>query len=435
MSQKIIGLIIIQLFLCTWSLSAWSQDFITLERAVYLAVENQPMVLQARADVTASKAAIEQNRSLWYPNISGTAQYSRVGPVPEISLPGGESFELFPENNYDLHIGLSQNVYDFGRRSRSTDLAESYSQSAFENVNLIKSNLAYQTIVSFNTILFLREDISVIDQQIDALKEHLPVTQKKERTGSATNFDVLTTQVRLSAAQTQRIEIANTLQKQETVFRRLTGLPQDEGVQLEGDFQIPYYDLNPDSLISVALNQVPEIKLSKDAEKSAEIQHRVASLGYYPFLNANLQYGFKNGYFPDLDVLRGNWVAGIQLQVPIFNGYLTKNRIEGARANVSKARAHTKEVEDRVVAGVIQAVADVGSNRDKLQAAEPQVEQAQEAVSMAEIRYNAGVVTNLDVLDAETALANARLVHLRASYDLVISHYSLQYAVGNRFWQ
>jgi len=434
MKSKLIGLIIVQFFLCAWSLSAWSQDFITLDRAIHLAVENRPAVQLAQAGVTASMAAVEQTRSLWYPDISGTAQYSRVGPVPEISLPGGESFKLFPENNYDFHIGLIQNVYDFGRRSRNTELAKSYTQSALENVDLIKSNLGYQTIVSFYTILFLREDISVIEQQIGAFKEHLAVTQKKEKTGSATSFDVLTTQVRLSAAQSQHIEITNELQRQETVFRKLTGLPQDEEVQLEGNFQIPDYDLNADSLISVALNQVPEIKLSKETEKRAEIQHRVASLDYYPSLNANLQLGFKNGYIPNLDALQGNWVAAIQLHVPIFNGYLTRNRIEGAQANMLKSKAHTKEVEDKIVANVIQAIADVKSNRDRLQAAEPQVVQAQEAVSMAEIRYNAGVVTNLDVLDAETTLADARLIRLRASYDLVVSYYTLQYAVGNQLW-
>jgi outer membrane protein TolC len=79
-------------------------------------------------------------------------------------------------------------------------------------------------------------------------------------------------------------------------------------------------------------------------------------------------------------------------------------------------------------------VAAARAARDKNADTEVQVRQATAALALARTRYQAGVVTNLDVLDAETVLAQAKLVQLRARYDLVRSRYQLQQAVGERVW-
>jgi outer membrane protein len=294
----------------------------------------------------------------------------------------------------------------------------------------VKTGLAFQTIQTFYTILYLQQSIQVQDEQINALNQHLLTTQKKVQSGSATDFDVLTTEVRVSAAETQKIDVENELRKQEVAFRRLLDLPPTLPVNLRGDFSLAPIPLKADSLLTVAMQRRIEVRLSEDGEKSAEMQSRIVSLRDMPSLKVNLAYGLKNGYIPDLDVLRGNWVAAIGVQVPIFNGFKTRSQEQESEANLRAARAHTTDVEKAVTSEVLQAVSDVRANLDKIQTSELQVRQAKQAVDMATVRYESGVVTNLDLIDAQTALAQAELFHLQALYHYVLSRYSLDKSIG-----
>ncbi len=145
---------------------------------------------------------------------------------------------------------------------------------------------------------------------------------------------------------------------------------------------------------------------------------------------ANLAYGLKNGYIPNLDVLRGNWVAAVSVQVPIFDGYRTRSQEQESEANLRAARAHTLDVQHAVTSEVLQAISDVRASLDKIQTSELQVRQARQAIDVATVRYESGDVTNLDLIDAQTALAQAELFHLQALYHYILSRYRLDKSIG-----
>jgi outer membrane protein len=150
-----------------------------------------------------------------------------------------------------------------------------------------------------------------------------------------------------------------------------------------------------------------------------------------PSLNAILSYGIKNGYEPNLNVLRGNWLAGISLNVPIFNGFLTKNKESELKANSNAANLNIVTLKRNIVSEIQQAQSGLNSNLDKLESTLTQVNFAKETVQRAIARYKNGVGTNLDLLDAETSLAQARLFYLQDLYRSILSSYQLKKAVGD----
>lgn len=410
--------------------SAFAQDTLTVEQAVQQVLQNHPAVARANQNVQASEARVLQTESSRLPDVAVDALYTRIGPVPQLSFPGFGDFKFFPENNYDAHIGGRYTLYDFGKTSASIDLGKSHVQSARDVVELTKTGLAYQTIRTFYSILFLQQSIRVADEQVGVLNQHLLITKKKVDAGTATSFDALTTQVRVAAARNQKVELENALQKQQAVLHQLLGLPAETPIQLKGEFVMTPAVLDMDSLVQAAMNQRTEITLARDAEQSAELQYKLASAGNKPSLRATLAYGVKNGYIPNLDVLRGNWVAGVQVQVPVFDGNRTGHQEEEATAVILAAQAHTKDVERQVRSEVEQAIADVRAALSTLQISDLQVQQAREAVSIARSLYETGSATNLDLLDAETAESTAKLGNLQALYKYVISRYELRRAVG-----
>jgi outer membrane protein TolC len=409
-------------------------DSLTVEQAVRLALENHPLVAQAEYGVAATDARIAVSRSPWYPDISFLGLYTLLEPVPKIDMAQLGSFQLYPENNYDFHLGLRQTLYDFGRISTSVRVAESARRSAEDYADVVKSNLAYQTIAVFDAMLILHQTLYVLDEQIDALEQHLEISTKKIEAGTATNFDSLTTAVRIAVARNERIDAARALEAQEIAFRQLTGLPPDRSINPKGAISAHSVALSADSVLAVAKRQRPELVLSKDAENGAAIQAQLASLGDKPSLAFNMTSGFKNGYVPDLNKLKANIAAGVQLQFPIFDGHRTRYREKEADANVRSAKAHTADIERQVMSEVEQAMAGVKSSRDKIENSAMQVRQAEAALSMAKAQYEAGTATNMDLLDVQTSLSQAKLIRLRAIYDYMVSLNALDRATGKKVW-
>ena len=409
-------------------------DTLTVMQSVHLALENQPLIAQASEQIRAASARVTQQQSPLYPQVEAEASYTRLGPVSSIIFPGLGEFELFPPDNYDAHVGLGYTLFDFGKRGAAIDAARSFEQSAEDNVALVKSAVAFQTIRTFYSVLFLRQSIQVKNDQIDALEKHLQVAEQKLQSGSATDFDVLTTQVRVAAAQSQRIDLTNAEEKAEILLARLMGFPPGTALRLGGDISPGEGGLQADSLVARALSRSPEIKLAVDAVNTARLQKNVASLGDMPSLNVGLSYGLKNAFFPDPNVLRGNFVAGVEVHVPVFNGHLTGAREEEAEALLRASEARRRDQEQSVNAEVRQALSDLSANLNKLRTAEVQVDHASHAVARADVQYQSGVITNLDLLDAETALAEARLLRLQVLYDSIVSRHALEKSVGDVVW-
>jgi outer membrane protein TolC len=436
MNAKSFGSLVLLLSLSPRSAASQAPvaDSLSLQQVVSRVLATYPAVQQASNGVLASQARVRASRSDYYPGVEVDGSYLHLGPVASIDLTGQGPFDLYPADNYDAHVAVRHTVFDFGRRGTGVDYARSLEQTADHNVEMVQTVLAFDAIDTFYAIIFLERSLDVQDEQIAALQRHLEVTREMVRTGSATEFETLTTEVRVATAQSRRIDLATALERQRVRLRGLMGLPADQPLPLAGAFPAAPAALGLDSLVALGLAQRPELTLSRDGEASAAIQTRLASLDNKPSLAVGVMAGFKNGYVPDLNTITGNWDAGVQVRVPIFDGFRTRSQVAERQAAADAAQDHTRDIERRVTTEVRQAVADVHAGVDKLAASDLQVRQAEAAVSMADVRFQAGVITNLDVLDAQTSLQEARLMRLRAQYDVVRSRYELERAVGARVW-
>ena len=415
--------------------SAYAQDTLTVNQAVQHVLEHHPAIAQGNESVRAAEARVLQSASPSYPDVTTEASYTFLGPIAKLAFPGLGEFRLYPADNYDAHVTGHYTVYDFGRIDATVNVTRSRVQSGHDAVELTKSNLAYQTIRVFYSILYLERSIQVQDEQIEALNQHMLSTKRRVDAGTATSFDVLTTQVRVATAQSQKMDLENGLQKQRVVLGQLLGLAPGVQAHIRGDFELSGLTVPGESLFQTASQRRMEIKLAKDAEQSAVLQRDLVSLGDKPSLKANLVYGFKNGLMPNLDVLRGNWVAVVKAEVPIFDGWRTDHQKEEAEATMLAEQARRRDVEQQVGSDVEQALADVQTATSKISVSELQVQQAKEAVSIARSRYETGTVTNLDLLDAQAAESTARLGNLQALYKYVMSKYELQRAIGAKPWE
>jgi len=406
---------------------------IDLKRAVDNTVLRYPLIMQLSKQVDAIDSRINQLKSNYLPTVDADASYARLGPIQAIAF-GPETFQLYPANNYDAHVELGYTVYDFGKRDAMVDLVSSGKITALDNVEMAKSTLAYQAVQAYYSILFLQESLKLKDEQIANLNNHLQNTIDKVKSGSATDFDVLTTQVKVSAVQNQKTDIENEIRKQEIQLRSLMGMTPDARIYVTGNFNYTKINQDADSLIQVAFQNRSDLKIARDYEITANLQKLNARKSDMPSLHFEFEYGFKNGFIPDIDVLRGNFAAAFSFKYPIYNGSKEEALEQEADATLFSSRSHSDEVEITIKSDVTKALSDLASLEVQLQNTKVQIEQAAKSVERSELQYKAGTLRNLDLLDAQTSLSEAKLSELQIIFRSIMADYNLQRAVGKKIW-
>ena len=129
--------------------------------------------------------------------------------------------------------------------------------------------------------------------------------------------------------------------------------------------------------------------------------------------------------------MRGNVTAVVDFHYPIFDGNRTRSMEEEATASLMAAESRKQETILMIQSDVDMAISDLTAAGQRVSVSETNIRQADLAAANARLRYNAGSISNLDLLDAETAVAQARLTNLQARYDEVTGTIRLRRATGS----
>jgi outer membrane protein TolC len=127
---------------------------------------------------------------------------------------------------------------------------------------------------------------------------------------------------------------------------------------------------------------------------------------------------------------RETWDASAALSLPLFDSGQTRGRVKQARADLESAREAEQQMHNLVMLEVRQAHLSILEAQERMRVAEKDVEQAREALRLAQIRYQSGISTSVEVTDAEVALAQSRTSQVNAFYDYLLARARLQKAVG-----
>ena len=410
-------------------------DSLTLSGTVQAVLDANPAITSLEEEVNAAASRVTQSRGGFLPQVTGTATYTRIDPVVKLQIaPDAPALQFAPNNNYDAHVTLQYGILDFGKRVATTNLAESRRLTAADNIIVTRRDLAFSATQAYYNILFVRESIKVQDEQIASLQQHQREMEKRVEGGVSTKFDVTTTQVRITQAQNTKIDLENQLRNQQVQLARLLHKPEYLNVPVRGalTYQPQPVDLN--AALAQAIDKRPEVKLARDAENTANLNLKLIERANTPTLGVGAQFGAKNGYLPNIDRIRPNSVGVVQLSVPIYDGNKNKNQRVEALANIRGSQARTQDAQEQIRSDVRQAANNLQSSTARYDNSLVQIAQATDALTRAKARYRYDVGTNLDVLDAETSLAQARLARLQAIYNYTLGQYQLKRAIGEQIW-
>ena len=409
-------------------------DSLSLNSIISDVVHNHPMVKKAMEELNTSDAKIGVAKSGLLPNVDFITSYSRVGPVIEINIPDMGSFQLMPKDNYSTVVNFNQTIFDFGKTDKAISLEKKGKELTLQTVEQVKQKLSQQAIANYFSLTYLQEAIKIKDEQLRTLNEHLQFIQKKQATGSATQYEILTTQVRISAIENQRTDLETARQVMVCQLNSLLGKPQNTSQVVKTELDLGKTVLQEDTLFATALQKRDEMKLARQKAKLAEMHFNLTNVQNNPVLNAFASGGVKNGYIPYMYDPKINFVAGISLKIPIFDGKRNKFNLVQAKSAIIENDQETEVARRNILNEVVEAEANLKASQKKIEQSVLQFRQASQAYALGKVRYDSGVITNLELLDGSTSVSESRLLLLKARIEHTMNLYKLKSAIGERLY-
>jgi outer membrane protein len=416
------------------STAGFTGDSVDIQLVVKKVVETHPAVMKAEEAINSVEAGIGMARSAYYPDIDLGAAYTRIGPVPSISVPNLGSFDMAPADNYNATVNVRQTVYDFSKTKTNIQVAETGKEIAEKNIDLVKQRLSMLTITSYYVLAYLQEAIHIKEVQLGILEKHLDFVTRQKETGSATDYEILSTKVRISNAKNQKLDLQTAHDNQVAVLNSLLGFPESTKIVVKNRLAIQPVEMQYDSLISYAIIHRNELALASLRRKQAELRLQSVKFENNPTISAYASGGVKDGYFPELTAPKMNYVAGLGIRVPIFTATRHKYQLMSATSDINSIKEDIELSRREISSEVFQNATSLQSARNKIEQSELQLEQAQEALKLAALRYQAGTLTNLDLLDNESYEAESKLVLMKAKIDYLISSARLEISIGKQVY-
>lgn len=409
-------------------------DSLQLKDIISLVIKNHPSVKSAEEAINGANSRIELAKAGYYPEVDASANYSNIGPVTKLSIPSMGTFQLFPENNYSAAINYRQTVYDFGRTRESIEIEKGNKAIGEQSLEQVKQKLALAAVNNYYTLSFLQAAIKIKDQQLLTLQEHLNHIETMMKTGSATEYQVLSTKVKISTIESQKLDLMAVLHTQQAFLNSLLGLNEDNVPVVKNESFTEAPLVRDDSILVYAFHNRDEILLNEKKRSLAELRYQLIRSQNKPVISFMAAGGAKNGYVPYLEKIKPNYVVGLGIRIPIFDGMKTKYNLSQAESAINSLTYETEFTRRNITSEIKEARAYMTAAEQKINQFELQLEQALKAYSLAETSFRSGTITNLDLIDANTSVSESRLLLLKARIDFAACVYKLKAAAGERIY-
>lgn len=410
---------------------------LTLEKCIQLALSQNPYHLAAEERVEAARSQVREAASNFFPSLNAQGLHTLDEKVFELEFPSfipGEPPQRVTVDftrDYQFSMSLSVPLFTSGRLTSGFRQAKYNLLSTEEYVRQSTHVTVFNTKSAFYGYLLAKEFVRVAEEAVDIAEKLYKNVKSLYEVGMASKFDLLRSEVRVANLKPQLIKARNNLKIAELSLKTLLGLDLEKPVEIKGELAYEAYQPDLEKSLSEALQNRPEInQLSYQKQMAGEIL-KLARASNLPSIAVSGTYNF---WADKLNFQKDTWqdfyAVNLVLTLPIFNGFSTSARVAQSKAMIRELELSQKGLVDMVRFEIRQATLKLNEAKESLLSQEKNVEQAQESLRIAELNYAEGMITVLDVSQAQAALSQAKTIYSQALFDYVISLAQLEKARG-----
>jgi outer membrane protein TolC len=413
----------------------WVTRPLSLIDALNVALAQNATILKAQNDLEAAHGVVIQTRAVALPQLQATGQYKDTDPHAIESFPGFNQ----PNQNWNAGLQIVQTIYQGGRIIAALRAAGATKQQALAQYQTVVADTLLNTRVAYYDVLLAAQQITVHEASVTLLQKEFEDQQNRYNAGTVPKFNLLRADVAVANERPNLIQARNNYRIAKNNLSNLLGydLPRDiwEDVPLNliGTLDATPYQVNLPDAIEQALGKRSELENLRQTELLQELNVVNAKAGYKPTVQLFAGYDWYNAQFTPpvtLDHDIHGWNAGAELSWDIFDGLLTHGKVVQAKALYEKSKTDLADESRQIELEVRTAYSTFVEAREVLESQKTVQAEAEEALDEARARADAGTGTQLDVLDAETSLTQARTTQIQALHDYAAARARLERAIG-----
>jgi outer membrane protein TolC len=410
--------------------AAFAQEpvHLTVDEAVTRAIDQSHRLAEARAREEGALAAVESRNAAERPILTVSGGYTRTNHLDEfgVSQPNGALRVIYPDipNNYFTRAALHWPIYTGGRSDALIRAAEAESRATAADIAVARADLRLEVVRAYWALVTAAESVRVMEEAVARADAHLRDVRSQFEQGLIPPNEVSAVEAQRARQEMQLIEARNLRGSVVEDLRRLTGI--------DGEI-IPAEQLGIDRQPVSPEAEHPEVTALNERIAAADERVAAVEAGRKPsffFLGA-LDYANPNPrIFPRDGLWRTSWELGVTAAWTLWDG----NRIASEAAEAAAAgralRARHADVSALIATEIRQRQLDLDSARAALVAAAAAVSSAAESRRVVTERFNVGVATSTEVLDAHVVLLQAELDRTRALASIRLAAARLERALG-----
>ncbi|TAE58360.1 MAG: TolC family protein [Nostocales cyanobacterium] len=414
---------------------------LTLEQALELAKRNNNELQVSVLELERSQSALKEAQAALLPTVSVNGRVSNSRSTNS-TLGAKQAQQLNPnapdaEANtaFDTQAQLRYDLYTSGRRNAAITEAEERVRVQELEVERQFEEIRLSVATDYYNLQQADENVRISRSAVENSEASLRDAVALERAGVGTRFDVLRSQVNLANAQQ---DLTNALSQQAISRRRLAvrlNVPQSINIAAADPVQLAgLWERSLEDSIILAYQNRPELQQQLAQRNISEQQRKQALASLGPQISLVASYDLLDIFNDNINVSDG-YSVGVQATINLFDGGAAKARAAQAKKNMAIAETQFTEQRNQIRFQVEQAYSTQISNLENVQTANVALEQAKESLRLARLRFQAGVGTQTDVINAENELTRSEGNRVRAILDYNRALIELQRHVTSRAFQ
>jgi outer membrane protein len=371
--------------------------------------------------------------SAYLPNVSVSGQYLRKDEAISLSLPGAPPIQFSVLDNYSAALSVTQPIYAGGAISAQVRAARLLTLLTDEVVRAAVQDVVYAAETAYYNLVLNQHLVDVSTEAVRSAKVHLDQVQKRRAGGVASDFDVLRAQVELSNFEADLIRSKNAINLARASLIKTMGVSQDSDFVLSDELVYAPIQVSMAQAVQEAFTNRPDLYRQEYQIRQQREQLQIARSRYLP----NVSGFFANTWArPDPHSVAAEqkwgsaWQGGVQGAWPIFNGFQREGQVIQEKARLRQAQIGLVDTEETALYELTQALLSMENAVEFVQSQQLNVTRATEGLRLAEVGYQQGINTQVELIDAQAALTTARVNYYQAIYSHVAAKLALQRAMG-----
>jgi outer membrane protein TolC len=404
---------------------------LSLDDCLKLTLTNNKTLLKTLEEREAARGGELGSYSAILPTAAISGGYQRIDEKSSFTF-GGQTMTMGALDNYSAALTVTQPIFAGGAISARINAGRLGALMADQAVRTAVQETVYAAQRGYYTVLLDQHLYAISEDAVKSAKAHLDDVNQKHNVGVASNYDILRAEVELSNFTAQFIQRRNAINISRANLLKIMGVSQDSAFVLGDELVYSSFSITMEQAVAAAYRNRPDLfGRELDIKQQKELL-TIARSTYYPMVSAYYKdyWTNPNSHNPMRVEWDNGWNYGLTASLPLFDGFAREGGVISQKARLKQSQIELVDTEETALFELTKATLSIEDAAEFVDSQKLNLSRAEEGLRLVETGYREGTNTQIEVVDAQTALTTAKANYYQAIYSHLVAKLDLNKAMG-----